>query len=118
MLRGLPQQVAHVKVIEVDARDAPFFAHKPRIEAEAKADDNPNPPLPRSSLRRRSIDPVVYDDATMLKLAIDATGRQLVYQRAQDWGSAKAPVYLKYGENRYIEFGARKFYPPYVPASP
>jgi hypothetical protein len=27
-------------------------------------------------------------------------------------------VYLKYGENRYIEFGARKFYPPYVPASP
>jgi hypothetical protein len=28
MLRGLPQQVAHVKVIEIDARDAPFFAHK------------------------------------------------------------------------------------------
>ncbi len=66
-------------------------------------------------LYRRVVDPVAFDDATMLKLALDATGRHLVYQRAQDWGDANAPVYLKRGENRYIEFGARKFYPPYEP---
>ena len=60
-------------------------------------------------------EPAVIDDATMLKLTLDATGRHHVYQRAQDFGDAKAPVYLKSGENRHIEFGARKFYPPYVP---
>ena len=28
MLRRLPQQIAHVKVVKVDPGDAPFFAHK------------------------------------------------------------------------------------------
>jgi hypothetical protein len=28
---------------------------------------------------------------------------------------APLPVYLKSGENRYIEFGGRKFYPAFVP---
>jgi hypothetical protein len=41
MLEGLPQQVAHVKVIEIDAGHTPSFAHKACIEAEAAADDNP-----------------------------------------------------------------------------
>lgn len=75
-------------------------------------------PGQEKGLYRRSVDAVVYDDATMLKLALDATGRHLVYQRAQAWGDAKASVYLKSGENRYIEFGTRKFYPPYVPVIP
>lgn len=64
---------------------------------------------------RRTTDPAEFDDATMLKLAPDATGKHLVYQRAEDFGNAKAAVYLKSAENRYIEFGARKFYPPYEP---
>ena len=66
-------------------------------------------------LYRRTVEAVEFDDATMLKLAIDSTGRHLVYQRAADFGDRKAPVYLKAAENRYIEFGARKFYPPFVP---
>lgn len=68
-------------------------------------------------LYRRVVEPVTLDDATMLKLTRESTGRHLVYQRAQDFGSAALPaiVYLKSGENRYVEFGARKLYPPYVP---
>ncbi len=65
----------------------------------------------------RSAEAVTFDDATMLKLTRESTGRHLVYQRAEDFGVDAAPaiVYLKSGENRYVEFGARIFYPPYVP---
>jgi len=66
-------------------------------------------------LYRRSAEAVIYDDATMLKLTLESTGKHLVYQRAEEFGNAAASVYLKSGENRYVEFGARKFYPPYVP---
>ncbi|MGV3662402.1 MAG: hypothetical protein ACO1TE_19620 [Prosthecobacter sp.] len=73
-----------------------------------------------SGLYRRSAEPVTLDDATMLKLTLESTGKHLVYQRAEDFGSSSSTstasaVYLKSGENRYVEFGARKFYPPYVP---
>ena len=51
----------------------------------------------------------------MLKLALDASGRHYVYQPAAASMDAKAPVYLKTAENQYIEFGTRKFYPPYEP---
>lgn len=64
---------------------------------------------------RRGADPVNFDDATMFKLARDASGRHFVYQPANTSRTGKPPVYLKSGENRYIEFGARKFYPPYEP---
>lgn len=40
VLGGLAQQVAHVEVIEIDAGDAPFFAHRGCIEAEVPGDDN------------------------------------------------------------------------------
>ncbi len=40
VLGGLAQQVAHVEVIEIDAGDAPFFAHRGCIEAEGLGDDN------------------------------------------------------------------------------
>jgi len=66
-------------------------------------------------LYRRLEEPVFFDDSTMLKLALDSTGRHHVYRRAVDFGNPAAPVYLKAAENRYIEFGARKFYPPFVP---
>jgi hypothetical protein len=41
MLKRLPKQIAHVKVVEIDAGDAPFFAggaHDALIEACAMAD--------------------------------------------------------------------------------
>lgn len=66
-------------------------------------------------LYRRVEEPVTLEDAAMLKLAREPAGGHLVYQKAQDFESKAAPVYLKSGENRYVEFGARKFYPPYVP---
>jgi len=71
----------------------------------------------KKGLYRRSSTAVVFDDASMLKVALDQSGRYHVYQRAADYGTAQTPVYLKSAENHYIEFGARKFYPPYVPQS-
>lgn len=72
----------------------------------------------KGGLYRRSEAPEVFDDAVMLKLDIDESGRHFIYQRAEDFGREGAPVYLKSGENRYIEFGARKHYPPFVPLRP
>lgn len=69
----------------------------------------------QQGLYRRVDEAVVIDDATMLKLGLEDSGRYLVYQRAADFGDPKAPVFLKCGENRYVEFGTRKFYPAYVP---
>lgn len=66
-------------------------------------------------LYRRATEPLTFDDASMLKVALDVTSRVFVYRRAEEIESATAPVYLKRAENRYIEFGARKFYPPFVP---
>ncbi|WP_395746855.1 hypothetical protein [Prosthecobacter sp.] len=68
-------------------------------------------------LFRRSEEAVTFEDAAMLKRALDVTGRYFIYQRAQSDGKAPLPlpVYLKSGENRYVEFGERKFYRPFVP---
>lgn len=66
-------------------------------------------------LYRRVVDPLAIDDAMMFKIALDSSGRHHVYRRAEEFENAKAPVYLKTAENRYIEFGTRKLYPPYVP---
>ena len=64
---------------------------------------------------RRAVEAVEFDDATMMKQALDATGRHFIYQPDETDEKTPLPVYLKSGENRYIEFGARKFYPPFVP---
>ena len=85
------------------------------IGAEDRYEPNLRFPGENKSLYRRMAEPVEFDDATMLKLALDSTGGHFVYQRAADFGDRKAAVYLKAAENRYIEFGARKFYPPFVP---
>jgi hypothetical protein len=66
-------------------------------------------------LFRCAVDPVERDDAEMVKIARDASGKHFVYQPASASAAAPLPVYLKSGENRYVEFGARKFYPPYEP---
>lgn len=72
-------------------------------------------PGQEKGLFRRVEAPVEYDDATMLKIARDASGRHFIYQPAAATESAPLPVYLKSSENRYVEFGVRKFYPPYAP---
>lgn len=77
----------------------------------------PNLRLPgqEKGLFRRAEEPVEWDDATMLKRGLDATGRHFIYQPEGAEGKSPLPVFLKCGENRYVEFGARKFYPPYKP---
>ncbi|WP_395736503.1 hypothetical protein [Prosthecobacter sp.] len=72
-------------------------------------------PGQEQGLFRRAEDAVAFDDATMLKRALDLTGRHFIYQPEVARGKGPLPVYLKTAENRYIEFGARKFYPPFVP---
>ena len=64
---------------------------------------------------RRAEEPVAFEDATMMKRALDATGQHFIYQPEGAGEKGPLPVYLKSGENRYVEFGARKFYPPFVP---
>ncbi len=64
---------------------------------------------------RRAVDPVELEDAEMLKIALDATGRHFIYQPDAAGEKSPLPVYLKSGENRYVEFGERKFYVPYEP---
>ena len=66
-------------------------------------------------LFRRAEEAVERDDATMVKQGLDATGRHFIYQPQGADEKGPLPVYLKSGENRYVEFGARKFYPPFVP---
>lgn len=87
----------------------------------------PNLRLPgqEKGLFRRSEEPVELDDATMIKQTLEPVGRHFIYQPAAASPRSKSPApapqaeaavyYLKAGENRYIEFGARKFYPPYEP---
>ena len=66
-------------------------------------------------LFRRAEAAVEFDDGTMMKRGLDATGRHFIYQPESAGEKGPLPVYLKSGENRYVEFGARKFYPPFVP---
>jgi len=68
-----------------------------------------------SGLYCRSEASVEFDDAVMMKYAQESSGNHYVYQPATADLSGKPPVYLKTGENRYLEFGAKKFYRPYEP---
>jgi hypothetical protein len=65
-------------------------------------------------LHRRSVNPLHRDDAKMRPVSFDQTGRCIVYTDArpkagQD-GQPRARWYLKAGDNRYVEFGERKFF--------
>ena len=64
---------------------------------------------------RRAEEAVEFDDGTMMKQALDVTGSHFIYQPEGAGEKSPLPVYLKSGENRYVEFGARKFYQPFVP---
>lgn len=109
----------HLHPEEYDWLEYPTALGDTRCYTALGKDDRYEPNLRfighESGLYRRALDPQVFNDATMLKTALDATGRHHVYQRAADFGDAQAPFYLKSGENRYIEFGQRKHYPPFVP---
>jgi hypothetical protein len=60
---------------------------------------------------RRMVKPVSRDDAKMRKVGRDASNRVFVYS------DSKQPkrLFLKVAEDRYIEFGERKFWPEYQP---
>jgi hypothetical protein len=60
-------------------------------------------------LCRRTVKPVASEDSRMTKLARDATNRVFVYVDARKPGR----FFVKTGEDRYVEFGARKFWPEY-----
>lgn len=75
-------------------------------------------PGEEKGLFRRIEDTVAFPDASMMKVARENSGRLHVYQRGPARRDAEAPVYLKAGEDRYVEFGAKKFYRPYEPKAP
>lgn len=79
----------------------------------------PNLKLPgqTSGLHRRSESPVVFDDAIMFKLDRDSSNRHFIYKPVTAAQDLAPPVYLKSADNRYVEFGAKRFYPPYDPKS-
>lgn len=63
-------------------------------------------------LFRRSGVPLVRDDAKMSRLDRDGSNRVWVYT---DAARPMKKFYLKAGEDRYVEFGVRKFWPEYQP---
>lgn len=69
-------------------------------------------------LFRRSVNPKKRQDESMMKVAKESGGRFYVYTDAKN-AEAKAAkaeriLYLKAGDDRYIEFGARKYFQEYV----
>lgn len=109
----------HVHATEYDWTEYPTALGDTQYYTQLGQEDRYEPnlrfPGHEKGVYRRSADPLHFDDATMLKLALDATGDHFVYKPAAAGDGSEPPVYLKSGENRYIEFGARKFYPAYEP---
>jgi hypothetical protein len=64
---------------------------------------------------RRSEVTMTRDDAGMMKLRREASGRFFIYKPAGEVMDGTPPLYLKAGENAYVEFGPRKFYKAYEP---
>lgn len=68
-------------------------------------------------LFRRQFNPETRDDAAMWKIEKESTGRFFVYSdsdAAPRPAKGKTPpkrYFLKTGENAFVEFGARKYYP-------
>jgi hypothetical protein len=63
---------------------------------------------------RRSVEPLKRDDAAMIRMARETSNRGFVY------GDRKGGPrrYLKAAEDRYLEFGDRKYWPAYLPLKP
>ncbi|MBL9115741.1 MAG: hypothetical protein JNJ83_12100 [Verrucomicrobiaceae bacterium] len=72
-----------------------------------------------AGLYRRGMEAVQMLDEDMYKVAREEQGRCLVYQPGQALSTAKATksrlYYVKSGEDQYVEFGERKFWPDYKP---
>lgn len=66
-------------------------------------------------LFRRVEQSLPMDDAMMYKIAKEGSGRWFVYKPVTARRDPEPPVYLKSDNDRYIEFGARKFYKNYAP---
>lgn len=109
----------HLRPADYEWTEYPTALGDTRYYTALGQDDRYEPnlrfPGQEKGVYRRAAEPAAFDDATMFKRALDASGRHFVYTPAGAGAGATAPVYLKCGENRYIEFGARKFYPPYEP---
>lgn len=69
---------------------------------------------------RRTVNPVHRDDGKMRLIGKESSGKFSVYTDAKPkLGSMGVPSirwYLKSAENRYVEFGERKFWPSFAPA--
>ncbi len=65
------------------------------------------------ALFRRLQHPTRRRDVTMRKVARDDSGRFLIYADTADSDGAGTRFYLKTGEDSYIEFGERLFYPTF-----
>lgn len=112
----------HLRPVEYEWTEYPTALGDGHYYASLGKDDRYEPNLRlagrKAGLYRRSETALDFDDASMVKIGVSENGGFLIYQRVGDSGKAGTPVYLKWGENRYIEFGARKFYPPFVPIQP
>ncbi len=64
-------------------------------------------------LYRRMVNPVERADERMQKVAKEQEGRCFIYMEG-DVESAKR-IFVKSGEDRYLEFGQRKFWPEFKP---
>ncbi len=64
-------------------------------------------------LYRRAMKPAKRTDARMVKVARDATDQIFVYA---DTGKPSR-FFVKAAHDQYLEFGARKFWPQYLPVS-
>jgi hypothetical protein len=68
---------------------------------------------PADGLYRRMVNPVERSDEAMQKLAKEQEGRCFIY--AEGDGRPAKRLFVKSGEDRYIEFGQRKFWPEFKP---
>ncbi len=64
-------------------------------------------------LYRRMVNPVSRKDERMVKVAREEQGRVYVYSADSD--AAAGRLFVKSGEDQYLEFGQRKFWPSYTP---
>jgi hypothetical protein len=67
-------------------------------------------PSQEKGLYRRMFSPIHRDDEKMEKVAFEPVGRHFVYAAA-DSQAKDQRYFLKAGENAFIEFGQRKYYP-------
>ena len=59
------------------------------------------------------VNPVERADERMQKVAKEQEGRCFIY--AEGDGKSAKRIFVKSGEDRYLEFGQRKFWPEFKP---